>query len=105
MEIDEREDMVFVITWLRRHPEELALMRTCARMECAPASIWPHPDDHTAKVRKFEVERYFQSGVFGWCSVCILPCVTFADGVRIEWPSKERHHCREAQPRYKVVEI
>lgn len=105
MNLEERDDMVFVVTWLRRHPEEMALLRTAARLECDPGSIWPNIDDYTAKVRKFEAERYFQSGVFGWCSNCVLPCVTFADGIRIEWATKERHHCKVSRPRYNAVAV
>lgn len=101
----EHDDLVVIIAWLRRHPEEMAALRTCARLDIAPETIWPNVDDAAAAVRKYEAERYFQSGVFGWCAGCALPVVTFADGIRIEWAERERHHCTAASPRYRAVAV
>lgn len=99
------DDLVLVMTWLMRHPEEMAALKTCATLDYEPDTIWPDVNSAASATLRREAERYFQSGFYGWCSICGIPCVTFADGIRIEWKTRERHHCAEPQPRYRAVAV
>lgn len=99
-----KDDLVLVLTWLMRHPEELAALTVCAKLDIEPETIWPDIEKESARILKSAAERYFQSGFYGWCSGCGKPCVTFADGIRIQWEDREQHHC-ESKPRYKAVAV
>jgi hypothetical protein len=102
MESASKEELVQIVQWLLRHPDELALMRVAVALDYTPDTVWPDVEAANAEALKYEAERYFKSGFFGWCPGCGLPYVIFADGVAIEWQTRERHKC-EAPPKYRAV--
>lgn len=105
MESPEHDDLVFVITFLRRNPEIFLGLLTAARLEMVPEDF-PIPDG----TRKREVEAYFRSSWFGWCSACFNPIVLFPDGAKLDWPAKAPHKCNPEvmdapKARYRKVAI
>lgn len=101
-EAPSKEDLVSIVQWLLKQPDLMAAMRVAVALDVQPDTIWPNTEQANADALKYEAERYFKSGFFGWCPGCALPYVIFADGVAIEWASKERHHC-ESKPKYRAV--
>jgi hypothetical protein len=48
-------------------------------------------DDDSIALRRRNVEGYLHAVVFGWCSRCFAPTVTYPDARRLAWPSLDHH--------------
>lgn len=98
MRPDEVQDLLLVMQYLRQDPETYLGLLTVARLECDPRDLVITPegvatDERSVAAKKREIERYFSSTFFGWCSSCFQPVVVFVDGARIDWPARTKHTC------------
>lgn len=96
----DREELledIAIVAWLRDEPYYRAALLCLVNAERPRRGVTVRGETGEDESRLAEerglIERYFKTALWGACSGCYWPVVSFIDGARLDWPSFAIHRC------------